>query len=86
MAEDHSEVLQRLTTRFIQLGNEMTNEGVTKEVVSVAMMSASGYYATYAMAGNDGFLNEKGVERVTETFKANLEKVQAYKKTGGGDS
>ncbi len=80
MAEDQGEILQRLTTRFIELGNEMKNEGERPELVSAAMMSASGFYATYVAAGDGGALNASGVEKVTEAYQSALERVQAYKK------
>jgi hypothetical protein len=81
MAEDQSEVLQRLTSRFIELGNEMKDSGEEMEVVSAALMSASGFYATYAMAGNDGCLNAEGVELVTKAYGGTLQRVQDYKKS-----
>ena len=80
MAEDQSELLQQLTTRFIELGNEMKNDGESKELVSAAMMSASGFYATYAIAGDDGCLNAEGVEKVTQAYGGTLQRVQEYKK------
>ncbi len=84
MAEDQSEMMQRLTTRFIELANEMKDAGDTKELVSAAMMSASGFYATYVAAGNDGGLNPAGVDKVAEAYKTTLERVQAYKKDQAG--
>ena len=79
MAEDQSELLQQLTPRFIELGNEMKNGGESKELVSAAMMSASGFYATYAIAGDDGSLNAEGVEKVTQAYGGTLQRVQEYK-------
>ncbi|MFK8050867.1 MAG: DUF3144 domain-containing protein [Halioglobus sp.] len=81
MAEDQNEQLQRLTTRFIELGNTLKEEGESKEVVSAAMMSASAFYATYAIAGNDGVLSDKGVQKVIEAYGGTLKRVQNYKKT-----
>jgi hypothetical protein len=43
-------------------------------------MSASAFYATFVAAGNDGGLNPSGVDKVTEAYKATLERVQTYKK------
>ena len=80
MAEDQGEIMQRLTSRFIELGNEMKNEGERAELVSAAMMSASGFYATYVAAGDGGALNASGVEKLTGAYRSSLERVQAYKK------
>ena len=86
MAEDQSELLQQLTSRFIELANTMKNDGEEKEVVSAALMSASSFYATYAMAGNDGVLSPLGVEKVAEAYKGTLDRVQAHKKAEAGKS
>jgi hypothetical protein len=45
-------------------------------------MSASGVYATYAIAGNEGGLNQSGVDKLVELYKASLEEVQQTKKQG----
>ena len=84
MAEDQSELLQQLTTRFIELGNTIKDEGVAMEVVSAAMMSASSFYATYAIAGNEGVLSAEGVAKVTEAYGGTLQKVQDYKRDEAG--
>jgi hypothetical protein len=42
-------------------------------------MSASCFYATYTAAGDNGGLTASGIEKVVETYKANLESVQKYK-------
>ncbi|MFT4825451.1 MAG: hypothetical protein ACJAUG_003716 [Halioglobus sp.] len=81
MAEDQNELLQRLTTRFIELGNTIKDEGESKEVVSAAMMSASAFYATYAIAGNDAVLSDEGVEKVNEAYRGTLIRVQDYKRS-----
>ena len=80
MAKDQSEIMQQLTSRFIELANTMKDEEVSPEMVSAALMSASGFYATYVAAGNDGGLNASGVEKVAEAYKDNLHKIQQYKK------
>lgn len=86
MAEDQNELLQRLTTRFIELGNVLKEEGESKEVVSAAMMSASAFYATYALAGNDGLLTDTGVKKVIEAYDQTLMRVQDYKRKGESQS
>lgn len=85
MADDQSEVLQRLTTQFIELANTMKDEGVAKETVSAALMSASSFYATYAIAGNNGTLNEEGVEKLTAAYGGTLRQVQDYKRSSSSN-
>ena len=68
-----------LSARFIALANEMKNEGKSQQMVNAALMSASGIYATYTAAGNDGGLNPSGVDQVVAVYKANLENVQKLK-------
>ncbi len=66
---------------FIQLANTLVNEkGFDMKLVSAAMMGASGVYATFTAAGNEGFLAPGGVDRVAETYKRNLAYIQKRKK------
>ena len=74
--EDH----QNCTTRFIELANEMKNEGLDRNLVSAALMSASGIYATYVAAGNAGALERTGVDKVVSIYRDNLEHIQERKK------
>jgi hypothetical protein len=69
----------RLAERFIALANEMKDAGHPIEMVSAAMMSASGTYATYVAAGNDGYLKPGGVDKVVAAYRQNLLSVQAFK-------
>jgi hypothetical protein len=66
--------------RFIDLANAMKDEGVPVNVVSWALMTASGIYATYSVAGNSGGLNPSGVEKVADAYKQNLRNIQALRK------
>jgi hypothetical protein len=75
-AENHSKCVDR----FIELANSMKDEGLAPGAVSHALMSASGIYATYAIAGNANGLNQAGVEKLSDIFKANLENVQRSKR------
>ncbi|MEQ8804043.1 MAG: DUF3144 domain-containing protein [Haliea sp.] len=75
-AEKHSQCMER----FIELANTMKNDGVPTRVVSAALMTASGVYATYSVAGNEGGLNASGVDKVTAAYKQNLENVQRAKR------
>ena len=69
------------TQKFIELANEMKDEGYDTKLVSAALMSASGIYATYVSAGNEGGLQPSGVDKVVMMFRRNLEHIQEIKKT-----
>lgn len=68
------------TTRFIELANELKNGGYDRNLVSAALMSASGIYATYVTAGNSGALEPSGVDKVAALYRKNLEHIQDRKK------
>lgn len=75
------EAHSKATDQFIQLANRMANEeGVDIKMVSAALMAASGVYATFMAAGNQGFLAPGGVDRVAEVYKRNLSYIQERKK------
>ncbi len=66
---------------FIELANTLVNEkGFDMKLVSAALMAASGVYATFTTAGNQGFLAEGGVDRVAQIYKKNLAYIQQRKK------
>lgn len=67
------------TQRFIDLANDMKNQGMDTRLVSAALMSASGIYATYTAAGNEGFLQDTGIEKVAAIYKRNLNYIQQRK-------
>ena len=75
-AENHSKCIDR----FIELATSMKDEGLVPGAVSNALMSASGIYATYAIAGHANGLNQAGVDKLSDIFKANLENVQRNKR------
>jgi len=75
------EQLQVLAQRFIDVANKMKDEGQQVEVVNSALMLASGIYATYSTVGNDSYLKEGGIEKVTTVFKNNLASLQQIKKS-----
>jgi hypothetical protein len=66
--------------RFIDLANAMKDEGIEVQVVSHALMSASGIYTTYALGGNEGGLTASGVDKVSAVFKQELERIQESRK------
>lgn len=71
---------QDCTNRIIELANKLKDEGVEPALVSGALMTASGIYATYVAAGNDGTLEASGVKKVTDLYQNTLEKYQQIKK------
>lgn len=68
------------TTKFIELANELKSEGNEPQLVSAALMAASGVYATYVAAGNAGGLEPSGVDKVVMMYRRNLEHIQQRKK------
>jgi hypothetical protein len=75
------EAHNKATQRFVELANKMANEeGQDFKLVSAALMAASGIYATFTAAGNQGFLAPGGVDRVADMYRANLNYIQQRKK------
>jgi len=68
------------TRRFIELANEMMHEGLDRQLVSAALMAASGIFLTFTAAGNAGALNSSGVDKAVSQFRRNLEHIQDLKK------
>jgi len=68
------------THKFIELANELNTEGHDQQLVSAALMAASGIYATYISAGNEGGLQPSGVDKVVMMYRRNLEHIQERKK------
>lgn len=80
MAKSDAEIHQDCMKRFIDLANEMKEEGIGDNVISAGLMTASGIYATYIAGGNEGGLTPSGIEKVTGAYKEQLEKIQTLKK------
>ena len=74
------EIHLQCMNRFIELANTIKEEGVDVKMVSHGLMSASGYYTTYALGGNSGGLTDSGIEKVAATYKNELERIQKLKK------
>lgn len=74
--QQHDECMQR----FIDLANTMKDEGVPVNLVSWALMTASGIYATYSVTGNSGGLNPSGVDKIADAYKQNLSNIQDLRK------
>ncbi len=51
------------THKFIDLANELKDLGHDPQLVSAALMAASGIYATFITAGNTGGLQPSGVDK-----------------------
>jgi len=80
LAEEQTKQHDACMQRFIELANTMKDEGIPINVVSWSLMTASGIYATYSVAGNDGGLTESGVDKVADAFRQNLSNIQALRK------
>ena len=68
------------TTRFIDLANELKDLGYDPQLISAALMAASGIYATFITAGNKGGLQPSGVDKVVMMYRRNLEHIQERKR------
>jgi len=69
------------TNKFIELANELKENGIDIKLVNGALMTASGIYATYIATGNEGALEPPGVDQVVEVYRRTLEHHQSIKKT-----
>lgn len=69
------------TNKFIELANELKENGIDIKLVNGALMTASGIYATYIATGNEGALEPSGVDKVVEVYRRTLEHYQSVKKT-----
>ncbi len=75
-----SEQHKMATNKFIDLANEIKNEGIDPALVSGALMTASSIYATYVAAGNNGALEPTGVDKVVDLYRRTLEHFQDVKR------
>jgi len=64
---------------FIDLANEMKNEGTSIALISTALMRACAVYSTYAVTGNQGALRDSGIEKLQKLFGEQLAVVQKAK-------
>ena len=69
------------TNKFIELANEFKGEGIDTTLISGALMTASGVYATYVASGNEGALEPSGVDKVVALYRRTLEHHQAVKRS-----
>jgi hypothetical protein len=68
------------TNKFIELANQLKDERIDPTLVSGALMTASGIYATFVAAGNQGALEPSGVDKVVALYRRTLEHHQEVKK------
>ena len=68
------------TNKFIELANQLKDKNIDPSLVSGALMTASGIYATFIAAGNDGALEASGVDKVVAVYRRTLEHHQEVKK------
>ena len=73
---------QEAIQQFIDLANEMKNEGASIEAVSTALMRACAVYSTYVVTGNDGALKPSGIEKMQQLFGDELAAIQEVKISG----
>ena len=69
------------TNKFIELANELKAEKIDTTLISGALMTASGVYATYVATGNEGALEPSGVDKVVELYRRTLEHHQKVKRS-----
>jgi hypothetical protein len=73
--ESHNEC----TNKFVEIANELKDQGHDPQLISAALMAASGIYATFITAGNTGGLQPSGVDKVVMMYRRNLEYIQEQK-------
>ena len=64
---------------FINVANEMKNDGASIQFVSTALMRACAVYSTYVVAGNAGALRESGIDKLKDLFAHELDVIQRAK-------
>jgi hypothetical protein len=77
---DEQEKHRYCTNKFIELANQLKDEKIDPALVSGALMTASGVYATFVAAGNTGALEPSGVDKVVAIYRRTLEHHQQVKK------
>lgn len=73
------ETQQDAIQAFIDLANDMKNEGTSIALISTALMRACAVYSTYAVTGNEGALHDSGIEKLQKVFGEQLAVVQKAK-------
>lgn len=78
--QEQDQAIMALMPKFIDLANQLKDEGHRIDWINSALQMASATYTTYLTAGNQGYLNEGGIEKLTQVYRKNLELVQQMKK------
>ena len=76
---DSGETKIECVNHFIDLANEMKNEGKSLELISSGFMIACSLYSTYVLTVNDGALMNGGVEKMAALFTKELAHAQQAK-------
>ncbi len=79
-APSRDEQILGMIDQFVEVANRLKDEGNNTDLVNAAFMLASGTYATYLAAGNEGYLKEDGIRKVAKAYQHNLELLQGLKK------
>lgn len=79
-APSRDEQILGMIDQFVEVANRLKDEGNNTDLVNAAFMLASGTYATYLAAGNEGYLKEDGIRKVAKAYQHNLELLQNLKK------
>lgn len=70
----------RLTGLFIEMCNTASQETENPNLVAAALLTAAANYNSYIIAGNNGYLNEPGIDEICTRFRANVQAVQDIRK------
>lgn len=79
MSTDQHQQIDQAINRFIALANELKDDGADIRLLSAAMTTASCIYSTYVEAGNQGFLQPAGVDKLCDAYRKQLEHIQRRK-------
>ena len=74
--QDHMMAVQR----FLELANTLAAEGLSTNVVSAALMTASGTYSTFSHVGDSGVLTEDEINQFTDSYRSQLSYIQQIKR------
>jgi hypothetical protein len=62
----------------------MKKEQNSASEVNTAMLFATCIFSTFSAAGNEGYLEQDGIDALSEIYRQNLTRVQEFKKAQGG--
>ncbi|MCH1602996.1 MAG: DUF3144 domain-containing protein [Luminiphilus sp.] len=79
ITDENRGMLQPYVNQFIDLANNMAQQGIPLPVVSSSLMTACATFSTFVVAGNEGALRESGVEKLRDIFAAELSAIQKLK-------